>query len=454
MIIFKVKTKNMRILKSTIVLGVCAVVIFAGYSFARASYISGPVGEQGVAPAAPAGVEATKTGTANQDITLTWSAVANVDGYKIYRTKDSGSAELVGTVAALTYVDSGLGDGIYSYQVKSYKGALSTDIATIPLTAGITVTLAPPVANPAAGSYTATQSATLSAPAASSIRYTVDGTAPNCSSATYSTAISVTATKTIKALACYAGSTSSATATFTFTLSVVDGTTADVSLSSSAAGQADLPSGGTNVTLSNSTTLDLSSGVSTAAGGNITVGGSSQSLSNFTSGNLSGTDLSVPQTVGGQSVIVNKAVVLQSGIDTQPINMTNSSLAGVSVTIPDATTVLAPAAWDGRITPPRSGTSSGTAPSGFSVGSTVIEVGSSAGVLLFDQPVAIVLTGVTGSVGYKPAGSSTWVQITAVCGGTYTSPAAPTFPGECYRTNGTDTKIYTYHFTTFASLNT
>lgn len=72
--------------------------------------------------------------------------------------------------------------------------------------------------------------------------------------------------------------------------------------------------------------------------------------------------------------------------------------------------------------------------------------------LLFDKPVVLTLPGVTGPVGYKPAGSNTWVMITQQAGGTYNNPTAPLFPGEAYITNGTDTKIITWHFTSFAGL--
>ena len=119
---------------------------------------------------------------------------------------------------------------------------------------------------------------------------------------------------------------------------------------------------------------------------------------------------------------------------------------------PDGTKIQGPAGWDGKMTPPVAGTSSGTAPAGFSVGSTVISIGSSAGTLVFDNPVTLLLTGVTGAVGYKPAGSDTWLQITNTCGGSYASPTSPTYPGECAISNGTDTKIVTYHFTSFGSL--
>lgn len=186
---------------------------------------------------------------------------------------------------------------------------------------------------------------------------------------------------------------------------------ANVSLGSVIAGQAELPAGATSVVLTNSTVLDLSLGLS-----------------------------------GG-------AVILQSGVDGQPVVLTNSNLAGVSASIPDGTKIQGPAGWDGKITPPVAGTpSGGNAPAGFSVGSTVISIGSPDGALFFDNPVTILLTSVTGTVGYRPSGSNTWMQITNACGGTYATPIPPTSPGECAISNGTDTKIVTYHFTSFGSL--
>lgn len=222
---------------------------------------------------------------------------------------------------------------------------------------------------------------------------------------------------------------------------------------STTSGQAELSSGTTNVELSSVAFFDVSGGVTLASAGNIVIGGVEKSLSNFTSGNLSGIDMTAPKNIGGQSVIMERAVILRSGINAQPFIITNTSLSSFTVTIPDATAVLAPSGWNGTIAPPKTGSGAGTAPSGFSIGSTVIEVGSSDIVLLFDKPVAVILAGVTGNVGYKPSGSSSWTQITSACGGTYASPTAPTFPGECSISSGSDTKIYTYHLTTFAELS-
>jgi parallel beta-helix repeat protein len=158
-------------------------------------------------------------------------------------------------------------------------------------------------------------------------------------------------------------------------------------------------------------------------------------------------DLTQPQDMGGGiSVTVEKAVIVASSSAGEPITLTNATVPNVSVNIPDGTTVLAPASWDGKINPPSAGTSTGTPPSGFSVGSQVVEVGSSTAVLLFDHPASVVLTGVTGSVGYRPSGSTTWVPISP-CG-----PAGPVFPGACSQTDGINTTILTFHFTSFAAL--
>lgn len=62
------------------------------------------------------------------------------------------------------------------------------------------------------------------------------------------------------------------------------------------------------------------------------------------------------------------------------------AMPGVTVTIPDTTTIVASAGWEVPIKP-SIGTSTGTPPASFTVGDTVIEVGSPTAVLLFDRPV-------------------------------------------------------------------
>ena len=191
----------------------------------------------------------------------------------------------------------------------------------------------------------------------------------------------------------------------------VSGSGADISLGSVTAGKADMPTGAINIVLTNTTVMNLSSG------------------------------------------LVGREVTLQSGVGGQPVVLTNSSLANVSASFPDGTKITGPSGWNGKITPPVSGTpSGGNAPAGFSVGSAVISIGSPDGTLTFDKPVTLVLSGVTGAVGYRPSGSNTWVQITNICASPYATPGNPPANGECSISNGADTKIVTYHFTSFGSL--
>jgi hypothetical protein len=190
----------------------------------------------------------------------------------------------------------------------------------------------------------------------------------------------------------------------------ITATSGSFDLEQTAPGEASLPGGATQLTLSDTSVLDLSAG------------------------------------------LVGDAVVLNSGVANEPIVLTNSNLADVSASIPDGTTITGPTGWNGVITPPVSIAASGDAPAGFSVGGTSISIGSPDGTLVFSNPVTIVLAGVTGPVGYKPAGATSWVRITAVCGGSYATTTGPAAPGECAISDGTDTKILTYHFTTFGGL--
>lgn len=129
----------------------------------------------------------------------------------------------------------------------------------------------------------------------------------------------------------------------------------------------------------------------------------------------------------------------------------SATIPGGSVSVEmEKDTVVTASGWDGVMYAPKVGTTTGSAPSGFSVGNNVIEIGSPDVTLTFDKAVKITLVGVTGNVGYRPAGSNTWTQITKEC-------ASATVPGissgECYFHDGGNTIIWTYHFTAFAGLD-
>lgn len=189
----------------------------------------------------------------------------------------------------------------------------------------------------------------------------------------------------------------------------------DLAVETSDNDEVSLPTGVTQVTLGNTAKLDLSAGL-------ITVGN-------------------------------KKEVTLKSGTSGAPVVLKNASLITTTVTIPDGVKISGPSNWDGKIQPPRSGVASGNAPAGFSIGGTVISVGSENGTLFFDEAVTILLEGVTGAVGYKASGSDDWVEIDEQCQGTFEAPEDPTDDeGECHISNGVDTKIVTFHFTDFASV--
>ncbi len=219
-------------------------------------------------------------------------------------------------------------------------------------------------------------------------------------------------------------------------------------------GAAEMPAGNSTVTLAEGQKLDLSTAVAAAAeGGSITVAGQSKNLASFTSGQLNNVNLT-SVSIGTKTIVVEKAVQLKADA---PVVLKNSSLTGTlaatEIKIPEDTTILAPAGWDGKVQPPVQITSPDTtgAPADYTIGDTVIEVGSSNVPLIFDKPIIIVLPGVKGKVAYKEPNSDSWTTITQDAGD-YDNPTVPAFPGEAYVTNGTDTKIITWHATQFAAL--
>ena len=78
-----------------------------------------------------------------------------------------------------------------------------------------------PIANPSAGVYTATQSVSLTASGASSIRYTIDGTVPSCTTGTvYSSNISVDSSMVIEAISCYPENKKSTVASYLYAINI------------------------------------------------------------------------------------------------------------------------------------------------------------------------------------------------------------------------------------------
>jgi len=121
-------------------------------SVANAAYtITGTLSTDGSIPKAPASVIATKSG--DTTISITWTAVVGVEGYKVYKIKNGGTAELVANYgsAVLTYINSDLSDGNYSYQVQPFLGTLSPDLNNILPTLPVSVVASTPTPTPSGG---------------------------------------------------------------------------------------------------------------------------------------------------------------------------------------------------------------------------------------------------------------------------------------------------------------
>ncbi|MGI9229917.1 MAG: hypothetical protein ACR2P9_08675 [Gammaproteobacteria bacterium] len=207
----------------------------------------------------------------------------------------------------------------------------------------------------------------------------------------------------------------------------VDSTEQNLIIEESVEGTVQLPTNVTEIVLSDNTSINLNAGIEPV---DMVI------------------EISLPIPV-----TIEQEVTISSSND-EPIEIINEDLADVIVIIPDATLIQASNDWDGQILPPKEESFTGAAPTGFIVDSTVIEVGSPDSVLIFNNTASLILSGVTGNVGYKPSGSTQWIQITNSCGGTFAAPIDPVFPGECFISNGSDTKIVTFHFTSFGGLST
>lgn len=169
--------------------------------------------------------------------------------------------------------------------------------------AQVTQTATPSI-SPAAGSYSSSVSVSITdATQGATIYYTTDGSTPTASSAVYTGPISVTSSKTIKAMAIAGGDTSSAVASSAYTISTVSGTVATPTFS---------PGGGSYSAAQKVTISDATSGAKIY----YTADGSTPSTAS--------TAYTGPITISTSATV--KAIAVDSG-------KTNSSVASASYTI-------------------------------------------------------------------------------------------------------------------------
>jgi len=153
--------------------------------------------------------------TGTQSVTL----ASATTGATLYYTLDG----TVPTTASKLYTGAiVIGSGTTTVKVIAIaSGMLNSSVSSAVYTVTIPATVATPVFGTASGTYTTIQSVALTcATSGATIYYTTDGTAPTTSSSTYSGAISVGTTQTIRAMAAATGMTNSATTSATYTINL------------------------------------------------------------------------------------------------------------------------------------------------------------------------------------------------------------------------------------------
>ena len=123
------------------------IVFFLSVSVVSAVYtISGTISTQGSVPNAPQPVSAVKTG--DSSILVDWDPVTGVSGYRIYRNIGGGSFTLLTETTSTSHTDSGLAEGVYSYQIQSFLGSLAPVLDDIIPTTPITIVVPTPTPTP------------------------------------------------------------------------------------------------------------------------------------------------------------------------------------------------------------------------------------------------------------------------------------------------------------------
>lgn len=179
------------------------------------------------APSVPTGLSSSNVGSNSVD--LDWNASTDnvaVTGYNLY-TNGSNPVGVVSnsiTVTGLTASTS------YTFTVSAKDGAgnESSESSGVNVTTSSQMSqVADPSFSPGAGSYTSSQNVTISTTTSgATIRYTTDGSTPTSTTGTiYSSAVSVSSSTTLKAIAYKSGMSDSNVVTASYTITTSSATT-------------------------------------------------------------------------------------------------------------------------------------------------------------------------------------------------------------------------------------
>jgi len=152
----------------------------------------------------------------------TITATAGVAPYTALLVSSFGSTNVwsVSSSGVLSGTPTIATTDILSIQFTDSSGAQTQKLFNL-TSVGTLTPAATPTFSPVSGSYSGTQTVTIScATGGATIYYTINGATPSTSSPVYSSAITVSSTTTIKAIATAAGHTQSATGSATYTITV------------------------------------------------------------------------------------------------------------------------------------------------------------------------------------------------------------------------------------------
>lgn len=79
--------------------------------------------KMGSKPAAPGGVTAACVSSSADEVVVSWNAVSHATGYKVYKSKTSGSYASAGSATTHSWTSGALTSGSYTFKVTTSVGA-------------------------------------------------------------------------------------------------------------------------------------------------------------------------------------------------------------------------------------------------------------------------------------------------------------------------------------------